>query len=81
MAIYRHVRNKAHLLDLMVDRLLERLDLATTKGHTWQDALRRLAESLLAVLAAHPAAPFLLARPFGSRFFIGRVSVPRNPCA
>jgi TetR/AcrR family tetracycline transcriptional repressor len=66
MAIYRHVRNKGHLLDLMADRLLGQLALAPADASTWQDALRRLAESLLVVVQAHPAAPFLLARPFRS---------------
>lgn len=66
MAIYRHVRDKAHLLDLMADRLLEQLALAPADAATWQDALRRLAASLLAIVQAHPAAPFLLARPFRS---------------
>jgi TetR/AcrR family tetracycline transcriptional repressor len=66
MAIYRHVRDKAHLLDLMADRLLGQLALAPADASTWQDALRGVAESLLAVVQAHPAAPFLLARPFES---------------
>jgi AcrR family transcriptional regulator len=66
MAIYRHVRDKAHLLDLMADRLLRQLALAPADALTWQDALRGVAESLLAVVQAHPAAPFLLARPFES---------------
>jgi AcrR family transcriptional regulator len=66
MAIYRHVRDKAHLLDLMADRLLGQLDLRPADTSTWQDALRRLAVNLLAVVEAHPAAPFLLARPFES---------------
>jgi TetR/AcrR family tetracycline transcriptional repressor len=66
MAIYRHVRDKGHLLDLMADRLIGQLALAPPDASTWQDALRGVAESLLAVVQAHPAAPFLLARPFES---------------
>ena len=66
MAIYRHVRHKAHLLDLMADRLLEQLALTPDEAATWQDALGRLGGSLLAIVQAHPAAPFLLARPFRS---------------
>jgi TetR/AcrR family tetracycline transcriptional repressor len=66
MAIYRHVRDKSQLLDLMADRLLEQLELAPAGSSTWQDRLRRLASSLLAVLQAPPAAPFLLSRPFDS---------------
>jgi AcrR family transcriptional regulator len=63
MAIYRHVRNKSHLLDLMAERLLEQVDLAPDKAATWQDRLRRLLGSYQAVVAAHPAAPLLLSRP------------------
>jgi AcrR family transcriptional regulator len=66
MSIYRHVRDKDHLLDLMVDRLLERLDVAAIESPTWQEALRRLAAGLLAMVEAHPAAPLLLSRPFNS---------------
>jgi TetR/AcrR family tetracycline transcriptional repressor len=66
MAIYRHVRDKSQLLDLMADRLLEQLELAPADVPTWQGRLRRLASSLLAVLQAHPAAPLLLSRPFNS---------------
>jgi TetR/AcrR family transcriptional regulator, tetracycline repressor protein len=67
MSIYRHVRDKDDLLDLMVDRLLEQLDLAASGSQTWQEALRRLAAALLAMLEAHPAAPLLLSRPFNSQ--------------
>jgi AcrR family transcriptional regulator len=66
MAIYRHVRNKSHLLDLMGERLLEQVDLAPDESATWQDRLRRLLASYQAVVAAHPAAPLLLSRPFVS---------------
>ena len=74
MALYRHVRDKGHLLDLMAGRLLDELDAGTETESTWQEELRRLGNSFLALVAAHPAAPFLLSRPFespGSR----RVSV------
>ena len=74
MALYRHVRDKDHLLDLMAGRLLDELDVGTESTSTWQEELRRLGDSFLALVAAHPAAPFLLSRPFespGSR----RVSV------
>jgi TetR/AcrR family transcriptional regulator, tetracycline repressor protein len=66
MAIYRHVRNKSHLLDLMADRLLERIDLAAGAPAAWTERLRRLLGSYQAVAAEHPAAPHLLARPFSS---------------
>lgn len=66
MAIYRHVRNKSHLLDLMGERLLEQVDLEPNESANWQDRLRRLLASYQAVVAAHPAAPLLLSRPFVS---------------
>ena len=66
MATYRHVRDKNHLLDLMADRLLEQLDLGPAELPTWQDRLRQLAASFLAMQEAHPAAPLLLSRPFVS---------------
>jgi AcrR family transcriptional regulator len=66
MAIYRHVRNKSHLLDLMAERLLEQVDIAGDPSISWQERLRRLFGSYLAVADAHPAAPFLLSRPFRS---------------
>jgi AcrR family transcriptional regulator len=66
MAIYRHVLNKSHLLDLMAERLLEQVDLAPDELASWQDRLRRLLGSYQAVAAAHPAAPLLLSRPFVS---------------
>jgi signal transduction histidine kinase len=66
MAIYRHVRNKSHLLDLMAEWLLEQVDLAPDGSAAWQDRLRRLLGSYQAVVAAHPAAPLLLSRPFVS---------------
>lgn len=66
MAIYRHVRNKSHLLDLMVERLLDQVDLAPREMANWQDGLRRLLASFQAVVAAHPATALLLSRPFVS---------------
>jgi TetR/AcrR family tetracycline transcriptional repressor len=66
MAIYRHVRHKDHLLDLMADRLLEGMVYAATEPRAWQERLRNLTASLLAVLEAHSSAPFLLSRPLDS---------------
>jgi AcrR family transcriptional regulator len=66
MAIYRHVRGKNHVLDLMADELLGELDVGSTEAPTWQEALRRLAGSLLVVLQEHSSAAFLLSRPFES---------------
>lgn len=66
MAIYRHVRNKDHLLDLMADRLLQEVELPPADSDAWAEDLRRVGHDFLAVVEAHPAAPFLLARPFTS---------------
>lgn len=66
MAIYRHVRDKDHLLDLMADRLLQEVELPPADSDAWAEDLRRVGHSFLAVIEAHPAAPFLLARPFTS---------------
>ena len=92
MAIYRHVRDKDHLLDLMVDRLLGQLDLPSAEVPHLAGGVWGLAASLLAVLQAHPAAPFLLSRPFVSpaalrvseamlACSIGLVFAPTNRCA
>jgi AcrR family transcriptional regulator len=66
MAIYRHVRNKSHLLDLMAESLLEQLDLAPGGEATWQDRLRRQLGSYQAIVAAHPSMPLLLSRPLSA---------------
>lgn len=64
MALYRHIRDKDHLLDLMANRLLSQLDVGATDDDPWQVSLRAIGERFLALVEAHPAAPFLLSRPF-----------------
>jgi AcrR family transcriptional regulator len=67
MALYHYVRDKDELLDLMADRLVSEVQASDElSGSTWQEALRRIGERYLAVITAHPAAPFLLSRPFES---------------
>lgn len=66
MAVYRHVRNKDHLLDLMVDRLLEGIVDTATESRAWPERLRNLAASVQVVLEVHPSAPILLSRPYES---------------
>jgi len=67
MAIYYYVRNKDELLDLMADRLVSEIQADNElSSSTWQEELRRVGERYLAVITAHPAAPFLLSRPFHS---------------
>jgi len=65
MALYHHIRDKDHLLDLMASRLLSHLDVGLTDDDvTWQASLRAIGQRFLALVEAHPAAPFLLSRPF-----------------
>ncbi len=67
MALYHYVQDKAELLDLMADRLVAQIEPPDDPpGATWQESLRSLGERYLAVIRAHPAAPFLLSRPFDS---------------
>jgi AcrR family transcriptional regulator len=67
MALYHYVRDKDELLDLMADRLVSEIQVSDEPSSSkWQDALRRIGERYLAVITAHPAAPFLLSRPFDS---------------
>ena len=66
MAIYRYVRDKSQLLDLMAERLLEQVDLGSGASTAWQDRLRGLLASYQAVVDQHPSAPLLLSRPFAS---------------
>lgn len=66
MAIYRHVRDKSQLFDLMAERLLEQVELGSGAETVWQDRLRDLLGSYLAVVDQHPSAPLLLSRPFAS---------------
>jgi len=65
MALYRHVKDKAALLDGMVGRLLTAL-LPTdpAEEHTWDERLRALAHAARRVTQRHPwAAHLLFSRP------------------
>lgn len=64
MALYRHIRDKDHLLDLMAKRLLGQLDVGDPDDVPWQESLRAIGRSFQALVESHPAAPFLLSRPF-----------------
>lgn len=59
MALYPHVRDKAGLLDGMVDRLLGGLPLPDP-GQDWQDRLRGTATAMRRLAARHPGAIGLL---------------------
>jgi AcrR family transcriptional regulator len=62
MALYRHVTNKADLLDAMADALYAELDVPDEPGYWWDD-LASLACSTRRVLLAHPSAAALFSRP------------------
>lgn len=59
MALYRHVDNKADLLDGLVERLLDELPAVSTDV-AWDDQLRSIGEGLRATAKRHPTAFTLL---------------------
>jgi TetR/AcrR family transcriptional regulator, tetracycline repressor protein len=60
MALYWHFRGKEELLEGLAERLWSEVDLTVDREAPWTEQIRRLFESLLKVLRAHPAAPDLL---------------------
>jgi AcrR family transcriptional regulator len=63
MALYRHVANKADLLDGLVEKLLGELP-AIRAGAAWDAQLVALARALRTIARRHPAVfPLLLLRP------------------
>jgi len=63
MALYRHVSNKADLLDGMVESLLDEIP-PPRPGGGWQAQLIAMAQSLRRIAKRHPAVfPLLLLRP------------------
>jgi AcrR family transcriptional regulator len=60
MALYWHFRSKDELLQGLGERLWSEIDLTVDRGDPWTEQIRRLLESLLKVLRAHPAAPQLM---------------------
>ncbi|MFC4002786.1 TetR/AcrR family transcriptional regulator [Prauserella oleivorans] len=55
MALYWHFRNKDQLLDGMVERICEKIDLTADPSRPWAAQLRALLASMLGVLRSHPA--------------------------
>jgi|SRR5580658_1275429 AcrR family transcriptional regulator len=63
MALYRHVGNKAELLDGLVERLLTELPMPAAELG-WEDRLRSMAQGIRRVARRHPTVfPLLLERP------------------
>ncbi|WKG00791.1 TetR/AcrR family transcriptional regulator [Mycolicibacterium sp. HK-90] len=66
MALYRHVPNKAAVLDGVVEMIFEQLSLDTTTPD-WIAALRRLGHDFRNLARAHPnVVPLLVTRPLAT---------------
>lgn len=59
-ALYRHVRNKEQLHDLVLDEVLAEVDTRTDEHAAWTGRIRALAHRLRAVLEQHPGIAGLL---------------------
>ena len=53
MGLYRHIRDRSELLDLIVQRVLEEIPTPPSRG-SWQGRARRLFEGMRSVSLAHP---------------------------
>jgi TetR/AcrR family transcriptional regulator, tetracycline repressor protein len=60
MALYWHFRSKDELLVGLAERVWSEIDVTVDPAASWSDQLRGLLWSLINVLRAHPAAPWLL---------------------
>ena len=66
MVLYRHVSNKAAVLEGMVEMVFEQLSLDTTRPD-WAAALRDLAHDFRVLACAHPnVVPLLVTRPLAT---------------
>jgi AcrR family transcriptional regulator len=59
-ALYRHVRSKDHLRDLVVDGVLAEVDCQAARTLDWSEQVMMLASRLRAVLELHPGIAGLL---------------------
>jgi AcrR family transcriptional regulator len=59
-ALYRHVRSKEQLQDLVLDAVLAEIDLRADRSLTWAEQVTALAGRLRAVLEDHPGIAGLL---------------------
>src|ERR1700727_1391120 len=53
-ALYRHVRDKEQLYDLILDAVLAEVDCQVDAGQPWTAQVAALAQRLRSVLEAHP---------------------------
>ncbi|MGB8389219.1 TetR/AcrR family transcriptional regulator [Mycobacterium sp.] len=66
MVLYRHLPNKAAVLDGVVEMVFEQLSLDTTRPD-WAAALRGLAHDFRVLICAHPnVVPLLVTRPLAT---------------
>jgi len=63
MALYQHVRDKEHLLTLMMDSLLERIEVPPRSAGSWDVRLRRFHLEVTAAMAACPGLASSRGRP------------------
>jgi AcrR family transcriptional regulator len=61
-ALYRHVRNKEQLQDLVLDGVLAEVDREVDRSLPWTEQVKLLAQRLRAVLEDHPGVAGLLKR-------------------
>jgi AcrR family transcriptional regulator len=59
-ALYRHVRNKGQLHDLVLDEILAEVDVRIDTEVSWTDQITTLAQQLRSVLEGHPGVAGLL---------------------
>jgi AcrR family transcriptional regulator len=59
-ALYRHVRNKEQLHDLVLDEVLAEVDCEVDEGLAWTEQVKVLADRLRTVLEKHPGTAALL---------------------
>jgi AcrR family transcriptional regulator len=59
-AVYRHVRNKKQLQDLVLDSVLAEVDVHLDRSLPWTEQLKLLAHRLRQVLEAHPGVAGIL---------------------
>jgi AcrR family transcriptional regulator len=54
MSLYRYVRNREHLEELIVELLMSEVDLTVSRRHSWRRQMTILIERVRVVLETHP---------------------------